>query len=131
LLSRSSALLSAKKILKPAEASAVFAAEWCEFFSGFAPSSEPAQQPANSRFVSASLRRAVWRRDQGRCSFVSRDGRPCGSRFALEIDHRTPIAKGGLTTFKNLMLLCRSHNQQQAVSQIGADVVRAYLRDVS
>jgi hypothetical protein len=69
------------------------------------PQSPPT--PAVNR-VSASVRRFVWQRDQGKCT-------QCGSRHFLEVDHIRPRARGGAHTPENLRLLCRAHNQRAAV----------------
>lgn len=66
------------------------------------------------RFVPAALKREIWRRDGGKCT-------RCGSRHALEIDHRRPFAMGGSTNFGNLRLLCRSCNQFVAVRAFGVE----------
>ena len=73
--------------------------------------SVPTQKAAAShRFPSRPLRRSVWKRD-GTCQYVDPlTGRPCRSRFKLELDHHLPFSKGGETTAENLRLLCRAHN---------------------
>jgi hypothetical protein len=38
----------------------------------------------SSRAVPAQLKRAVWKRDQGRCGFISEGGHRCGATRALE-----------------------------------------------
>lgn len=63
-----------------------------------------------SRHVPAAVRRAVWARDEGRCSFVGPAGR-CPERGFLEFHHREPFADRGETSVANLALLCRQHNQ--------------------
>ncbi|MBX3035155.1 MAG: HNH endonuclease [Bdellovibrionaceae bacterium] len=64
------------------------------------------------RFPSTSLKRLVWRRDQGACTYKdSRTGRVCGSRHQVQVDHVRPFAYGGLTVAGNLRLLCARHNQ--------------------
>jgi 5-methylcytosine-specific restriction endonuclease McrA len=83
---------------------------------------------SQNRYIPASLRRAVWARDQGRCTYQSPDGRKCASRFALEIDHQKPLALGGKTEFSNLRLLCRSHNRQQALLKLGPHVMKPFFR---
>jgi 5-methylcytosine-specific restriction endonuclease McrA len=83
------------------------------------------------RYIPAPLKRQVWLRDQGRCSFRSSDGRRCESRFALEIDHRIPLALEGKTNLTNLRLLCRPHNRHQAVSSLGASAMRPFIRTYS
>ena len=68
----------------------------------------------NGHYVSAAVRRQVYVRDERRCTFVSRDGRRCGAREFLEIDHIQPRALGGVATVGNLRLRCRAHNQEYA-----------------
>ena len=59
------------------------------------------------RAIPAAVRRAVWRRDRGRCSYVDRtSGRRCGSQHLLQIDHVVPYAQGGAAEPNNLRLLC-------------------------
>ena len=65
---------------------------------GAAPGSvELVGRGAGSRSVHpAAVRREVWRRDEGCCSYVDpHSGRRCGSRYRLEIDHIVPFALGG------------------------------------
>lgn len=83
----------------------------------------PAVGARRVRHVPAAVAREVYVRDQGRCSFVSDDGRCCGSQDFLELDHIVPWAKGGESTAANLRLLCRTHNQHRAFSYFG----RAYI----
>ncbi len=46
------------------------------------------------RAIPAAVKRAVWRRDRGRCSYVDRiSGRRCGSQHLLQIDHVVPYAR--------------------------------------
>ena len=67
---------------------------------------------SRSRYIPAAVRREVWRRDQGCCSYVARhSGRRCGSRYRLEIDHIVPFALGGGAEPGNLTLRCRSHHR--------------------
>lgn len=68
--------------------------------------------PGGAR-VPAAVRRAVWRRDGGRCRYVGVTGMRCESRIFLEIDHILPRAKGGGDVEGNLRLLCRAHNDSE------------------
>jgi HNH endonuclease len=77
----------------------------------------------NSRHVPADVAREVYERDQGRCTFVSRDGRRCAETRWLEIEHIHPWSAGGPATSDNLCLLCRAHNQHQARLKFGADFI--------
>ena len=74
----------------------------------------------NSRHVPARVRRAVWRRDGGQCTFVSNSGHRCEERAGLEFDHLHEFARGGAATVNNIRLRCRAHNQLQAETTFGA-----------
>jgi hypothetical protein len=80
---------------------------------------------STTRDVPAAVRRAVWQRDESRCTFVDRCGRRCDARDWLEIHHDEPFGRGGETRFENLRLLCRSHNQFQAEIDYGAGFMQA------
>ena len=75
-----------------------------------------------SRHVPAAVRRAVWKRDDGRCAFIGTDGR-CAERGFLEFHHVVPFADGGETTSGNLQLRCRAHNAHEAREHFGDPVV--------
>lgn len=66
------------------------------------------------RYVPAHVRRAVWERDHGQCTFVSANGTRCKARRFLEFDHVDPVARGGQTTVDTMRLRCRAHNQYEA-----------------
>jgi hypothetical protein len=57
-----------------------------------APKATPSKDPAA---IPAEVRRQVWERDGGRCAFTGPDGRRCGSRWKLEVDHVMPPSRGG------------------------------------
>jgi hypothetical protein len=65
---------------------------------------------AKGRHIPASVRRAVWRRDQGRCAFVGETGRRCGATGALEFHHVDAYAHGGRAIVDNIEMRCRAHN---------------------
>ena len=71
------------------------------------------------RTIPAAVKRAVWKRDEGRCTFVSDIGHRCEARSALEFDHAIPVARGGLATVDNVRLRCRTHNQLEAERLFG------------
>ena len=73
------------------------------------------QQPApTARAIPAAIKRAVWERDQGRCSYVDpATGRRCTSRHLLQIDHIRPWASGGGSEPHNLRLLCHAHHRHR------------------
>lgn len=80
--------------------------------------SAKAQVP-QSRHIPAEVRRAVWTRDGGQCSFVGASER-CGERGRLEFHHVRPFAEGGPATVENIELRCRAHNAYEAELAFGA-----------
>ncbi len=80
----------------------------------------PRRGTSIDRRVPAEIRRAVWLREGGRCTFTSETGTRCSSRTRIEFDHVTPVAKGGESTATNLRLCCRAHNQYAADRTFGA-----------
>lgn len=68
-----------------------------------------------SRRVPTAIKAEVYRRDEGRCSFVSPSGARCEETARLEFDHRVPYARGGRSDDPGaLRLLCRAHNLRAA-----------------
>lgn len=78
------------------------------------PTTFKARQP-----VSAEVRRQVWARDQGCCAWTGLDGRRCGSKWKLELDHLHAAALGGPSTVENLRLVCSAHNGLHAEQTYG------------
>ncbi len=89
----------------------------------------PARESTSARHIPAAVKRAVWDRDGGQCTFVSDGGRRCASRTRLEFDHEDPVARGGRATVENLRLLCRAHNQHAAERAFGADFMELKRRE--
>jgi 5-methylcytosine-specific restriction endonuclease McrA len=81
----------------------------------------PCQRSEHARQIPASVKRAVWERDGGRCTFVSENGHRCEARTRLEYDHVEPVATGGHATVQGLRLRCRAHNQLEAEQAFGRD----------
>jgi hypothetical protein len=71
------------------------------------------------RHIPSPIRRAVWERDHGQCTFVSANGTRCEVRHLLEFDHIEPVAKGGRATIEGMRLRCRAHNQFEAERAFG------------
>jgi hypothetical protein len=63
---------------------------------------------------------AVRERDGGQCAFVGERGHRCTERKGLQYDHVDPVARGGRATVEGIRLLCRAHNQYEAVRTFGA-----------
>ena len=76
-----------------------------------------------TRHIPAAVKRAVWARDDGRCTFVGTDGR-CGETGFLEFHHVVPYAAGGAPTVENLQLLCAAHNKHEADCFFGPSQLR-------
>ncbi|WP_242360615.1 HNH endonuclease [Anaeromyxobacter sp. SG17] len=87
-----------------------------------------AKPPAARTTIPAIVRRAVWKRDGGRCAWVGPDGCRCNSRWKLELDHIQPAALGGPPTVENLRLACRAHNLLHA-STFGRGHMNRFRRD--
>ena len=102
-----------------------------------APKSPPAPESApelkketrrDSAYVPAEIKRAVWHRDRGECSYIhTKSGRKCASRYALEYDHFQPRRLGGPTTVQNLRLRCRTHNQLAAIQTYGQNQMARFV----
>jgi len=86
--------------------------------------SRPKRGSANPRYVPAAVRRAVWQRDDGMCTFVGQNGKRCEECSRLEFDHIEPLAGGGRTVASNLRLRCRAHNQHAADGAFGGGFMR-------
>lgn len=71
------------------------------------------------RHIPASVRRAVWRRDAGQCTFEGRSGNRCQAGTLLEYHHLVAWARGGPSTLENLTLRCRAHNAHDAEHSMG------------
>jgi hypothetical protein len=82
--------------------------------------------PKDPAIVPAAVRRQVWERDGGRCAWVGPDGRRCGSRWQVEVDHVDAAARGGKATLDRLRLLCRSHNFLHAEQVYGPEMMARY-----
>jgi hypothetical protein len=74
-----------------------------------------------SRHVPAALRRTVFERDGGRCTYVDERGERCHETHGLELHHRHPFGKLGPHTTTNLTLHCPAHNSLAAERDFGTD----------
>ena len=86
-----------------------------------APRSARPLRPSAPGTIQAEVRRRVWARDEGRCTFTAADGTRCGGRWKLELDHVRPRALGGPDTVENLRLRCRAHNLLHAEEAFGRE----------
>jgi len=81
-----------------------------------------------TRHIPVAIRRVVWARDKGRCTFESKDGRSCESREAIEFHHRVPWARCCEHTVENIALRCRAHNQYEADLDLGTEHMIRFRR---
>ena len=60
--------------------------------------------PGHTRLIPSEVKRAVWKRDKGRCVL-------CGRTDNLHFDHIIPFSRGGSSLVaENIQLLCARHN---------------------
>jgi hypothetical protein len=72
-----------------------------------------------SRHIPDAVKREVFERDGGRCTFTGEDGRRCAETGALEFDHLDGFARTRLHRADRIRLLCRAHNQHAAEQMYG------------
>src|SRR5205823_12217612 len=89
----------------------------------------PRRTSSNARYIPAHVRRAVYARDQGQCTFVSDKGKRCGATRFLQMDHIVPVARGGQPSLEGLRLRCGPHNRLEAARALGAGFVQAKRED--
>lgn len=77
----------------------------------------------DTRAIPASVRRAVWKRDTGRCAFDD-NGQRCRATRRIEYHHKLPFGKGGRHEKDNITLRCHAHNQYQADLDFGQGFMR-------
>jgi hypothetical protein len=86
----------------------------------------PHRRDGHRAAIPAAVRRAVWQRDGGRCSWALDGGGVCGSTHRLELDHIVPWADWGGEQEANLRVVCAVHNRLAARQAFGERVVGRY-----
>jgi hypothetical protein len=74
------------------------------------------------------VKRQVFTRDNGQCTYRDARGRRCASRSFIELHHRQNFARGGTHDVSNIELRCRSHNAYQAELDYGRDFIERARR---
>jgi len=79
------------------------------------------QRPEKStgRSIPAAIRREVYERDEGRCTFRANGGRRCEARDFLQYHHLDLWAAYGTHDVERITLRCRAHNQLDAERELG------------
>jgi hypothetical protein len=93
-----------------------------------APEPPPHRRDGHREAIPAAVRRAVWERDGGRCTWPLDSGGVCGSTHRLELDHIDPWARWGEPTEANLRVVCNAHNALAARPVFGARLMERYSR---
>ena len=76
-----------------------------------------------NRVIPSSLRKHIWERDEGRCTYVHpQTKRKCSSKHLLQIDHIRPFSLGGKSEVNNLRLLCAGHNRLRSEKTFGRKI---------
>ncbi len=83
-----------------------------------------ARRSRSVRHISNEVKRQVWERGGGQCTFTSDDGTRCRERGRLEWNHVQPVARGGGSEANNIRLRCRAHNQLEAERTYGRQFVQ-------
>ncbi len=72
-----------------------------------------------TRHIPDSIKRIVYERDGGRCTFADEGGRRCSETGTLEFDHLDGFARRQVHSVERIRLLCRPHNQYTAEQLYG------------
>jgi hypothetical protein len=97
----------------------------------FAETNAPRAQRAAenpSRHVPAAIRREVWERDAGCCTYVSAGGRRCNAKEFLEFDHPEAWVWTHSHSIDGITLRCRAHNQLRARQDFGEEHMARFRR---
>jgi hypothetical protein len=85
-------------------------------------------RPSTTDRFPAHVKRAVWKRDDGRCQWRLASGEICGCTKQVEFAHVVSRARGGPATIANTRLLCRFHNPYEARLELGDAFVDRFAR---
>jgi hypothetical protein len=82
-------------------------------------SSSPNAEAAATREIHDPIKRAVYERDQGRCTFLDENGDRCAETGFIEFDHIDGYARTREHRADRIRLRCRAHNQHAAEKMYG------------
>ncbi len=81
-------------------------------------------QSKRSRHIPLAIKREVFERDEGRCTYTASDGTRCTAQHFLQYDHIRPFAAGGTAEPSNLRLRCAVHNRFHAEQYFGREFIQ-------
>ena len=79
--------------------------------------------PIATRHIPDPVKRTVYERDGGQCTFLAENGRRCAETSALEFDHANGFARDPSHSVKSIRLRCRAHNQYGADQMYGRAIM--------
>jgi hypothetical protein len=91
---------------------------------GRKPRAKTRPQKAGSRHVPDEIKRAVYERDGGQCTFVDDRGRRCPEKGRLQIDHVEGFARNLSHSIDGCRLLCSGHNHHAAEKLYGKEFMK-------
>jgi hypothetical protein len=83
---------------------------------------------SKDRTLPAEIRRNVYQRDGGRCTFMGSSARPCRSREFLQYHHLDNWAEFGVHKEDRIVLRCHAHNQLEAERDFGRTFMKQKRR---
>ena len=69
-----------------------------------------------SRYISSSVKKFILNRADHQCEHIHNSGERCTSKFQLQFDHIKAFSKGGNSSYSNIQVLCRVHNNYKSNS---------------
>jgi hypothetical protein len=76
---------------------------------------------AASRQIPDAIKRAVWERDGGRCTYRDKRGKRCEATAFLTFEHDDGFARTRTHSVDRIRLLCHAHNQHAAEEMYGRE----------
>ena len=87
------------------------------------------RQSQHRSYIPIEDRRFIWQRAKGSCEYTDKTTEHrCNSKWALELDHITPLVQNGKNERTNYRLVCRNHNTWLAIQAFGLEQMQRYLK---
>jgi len=88
-----------------------------------------AKSAKQTRHIPNAIKREVYDRDGGQCTFFVPNGHRCEAQSRLELHHLKPWGMGGVHSAANIALGCRTHNRLAADADCGAPFMRDRVQE--